>query len=88
MALALIGPCMVVAPLVAVALVLAIPLWPIVVVATGCCWLLAVMLETLCGAIGFDGVDGWGNAARRVFRTVLTPWTYFDRPDRKPPQDR
>jgi hypothetical protein len=84
-ALALVGPCMVVAPLVAVGFILSIPLWPVAVVVSACCWLLAATLEALLRAVGIHAIDGWGAATRRVFFTILTPWTYFDAPKREPP---
>ena len=84
-ALALIGPCMVVAPLVAVGFILAIPLWPVLVLLSGFGWLLAATLEQMLRIVGVRATDGWGLAARRLFLAILTPWTYFDPPKRKSP---
>jgi hypothetical protein len=79
-ALALIGPCMIAAPLVAVAFVVAIPLWPVAVVLSLAGWALAASLEWLGRLVGIDALNGWGVAMWRLLRTILTPWTYFDPP--------
>ena len=76
---------MVVAPLVAVAFILAIPLWPVAIVTTFCCWLLAAVFEMLLGFAGIEALDGWSAAMWRLFLTILTPWSYFDLPKKGPP---
>ncbi len=83
MALALVGPCMLAAPLVAVAFILAIPLWPVAVVTTFGCWALSAVLERLFLLLGFDALEGWSASMWRLFLTVLTPWNYFDPPKKE-----
>jgi hypothetical protein len=78
MTLALLGPCMLVAPLVVVAMVIAIPLWPVAIVVTAGCWAFAAAGEALLTLLGVHVLDGWELAMRRVLLLVLTPWSYFD----------
>lgn len=73
----LLGPCMFFAPLVLVLVPIAIVLWPPTLVLLGIGWLL-----TWPFARGGD--RRWlvrtHRAIGRWFRSLLTPWTYFDEP--------
>ena len=79
MALA-IGPCMFVAPLVPIALLIAIPLWPVALVGLAVMWLVTWPLERACRILGVRLFQGASATLTRWFRTVLTPWTFFDPP--------
>lgn len=73
----LIGPCMFVAPLMVVLVPIALVLWPPILLLTGLAWLLMWPF-----ARGRE-VSRTGRAHRtlgRWFRTLLTPWNYFDPP--------
>lgn len=79
----LIGPCMFVAPLVVVLVPIAIVLWPPTLILLGIVWLLWWPVARLGGA----GPRAVHVTLGRWFRTLLTPWTYFDTPAPKaPPQ--
>ncbi len=80
--MAAIGPCMFVAPLVPVLMILAIPLWPVAIVTLSALWLVTWPLERLLHALGVRQLDG---AARRVARWLgyaLRPWSFFEVPKR------
>jgi hypothetical protein len=87
MTLALIGPCILVAPLVVAGLIIAIPLWPVAIAVTAGCWLLSAAGELVLRAVGIHALDGWELAMRRVLLLVLTPWSYFDSPPPESPPD-
>lgn len=79
-----IGPCFLLAPVVAVLAVLAIPLWPV------CLAVLLVMLivvwpiEQIGTRLGIGALRG---ASARVWgwlRWMSTPWNWFDLPNARP----
>jgi hypothetical protein len=76
----LLGPCMFLAPLVMVLAILAIPLWPVVLVAFGAAWLIVWPAEYIVHALGVHAFDGTATKLGSWFRFMLTPWTYFDPP--------
>lgn len=81
----LIGPCMFVAPLLVVLIPVALVLWPPTLLVLGIVWLI---LWPFAVAAHDDPSKGVVHARRTVghwFRTVLTPWTYFDVPQVPPP---
>lgn len=77
----LLGPCMLLAPFVLVLAILAVPLWPVALAAVGLCWLIVWPLERLFAALGRRTLQGATVKIGRLFRTLLTPWTYFDSPN-------
>jgi hypothetical protein len=77
----LVGPCMLVAPLVAVVAILCIPLWPVAIVVVGMAWLVVWPLEQLARRAGSVAVAGWSARVAKAFVTVLKPWNYFDPPN-------
>jgi hypothetical protein len=81
----LLGPCMFLAPLVMVLAILAIPLWPVVLVALGAAWLIVWPVEFLARALGVHAIDGTAKKLGGWFRFMLTPWTYFDVPAKPAP---
>jgi hypothetical protein len=76
----LLGPCMFLAPLVMVLAILAIPLWPVVLVALGAAWLIVWPAAFLARALGIHSLDVAAAKLGGWFRFMLTPWTYFDVP--------
>ena len=76
----LLGPCTLLAPLVLVVAILAVPLWPVALALVGVTWLLVWPVERLLGALGVSVMQGWSLSIGRLFRVLLTPWTYFDPP--------
>lgn len=76
----LLGPCTLLAPLVLLVAILAIPLWPVALVVIGATWLVVWPIEHLLRALGVSAMQGWHTKIGRLFRTLLTPWTYFDPP--------
>jgi hypothetical protein len=83
MALA-IGPCMFVAPLVPVLFLLAIPLWPVAIVAMTLFWLVTWPLEVACRVAGIRAFQGASKEAARWLRIVLRPWVLFAPPPKRP----
>lgn len=84
----LIGPCMFLAPVVVLLVPIGIVLWPPTLLLVGLAWLV------LWPAAAIARARHAGRPARmtrvhatlgRWFRTLCTPWNYFDVPDRKPP---
>lgn len=80
MALAAIGPCILVAPLVLVLVLLAIPLWPVAIVCTALLWLIAWPLERVLALVGVHRVSGSSRRVRAWLRVAVAPWRLFDRP--------
>lgn len=80
----LLGPCTLLAPLVLILAIAAVPLWPVALVLVGAAWCVVWPAERLLGAIGVTAMQGWTASIGRLFRALLTPWTYFDPPS--PPQ--
>ncbi len=81
-----IGPCMLLAPLVFILALLAVPFWPVILALIGLTWLVLWPVERMAVWMGLRTTMGWTAAVGRVFRIVLTPWTYFDLPVKKEPQ--
>ena len=81
----LLGPCMFLAPLVMVLAILAVPLWPVVLVALGAAWLIVWPAEFIARTLGIHAVDGASKKVGSWFRFMLTPWTYFDVPAKAAP---
>ncbi len=79
----LIGPCLLVAPVVAVVAVLAIPLWPVAIVVLGAAWLVTWPTERAMRALGLVDRARASAALARWFGVALRPWNMFDAP--KPP---
>ena len=71
---------MLLAPLVLVLAILAVPLWPVALALVGAAWCIVWPVERLLGALGVAAMRGWSTRIGRLFRTLLTPWTYFDPP--------
>ena len=74
----LIGPCMLLAPLVAVLAVLALPLWPIAIVIVATTWLLVWPIERVMALCGLRVMQGWSVALGRTLYYVVKPWVYLD----------
>lgn len=74
----LIGPCMLLAPLVAVLVVIALPLWPVAIAVLGVLWLVVWPLERATTLVGLRVMRGWSRAVGRTFYFVLKPWVYLD----------
>ena len=81
-----VGPCMLLAPLVFILALLAVPFWPVILALIGLIWLVLWPIERMAVWMGLRGTMGWTSVVGRVFRVVLTPWTYFDLPVKKEPQ--
>ena len=74
----LIGPCLVVAPVVGAVAVLAIPLWPVSIVALGVAWLVAWPVEHALLVLGVIERARASPALGRYVGFALRPWTIFD----------
>lgn len=72
---------MLLAPLVAVLAILALPLWPVAIVAVGLAFLVLWPIERLLGLAGLTWIQGWSAAVGRAFMIVLRPWHFFDPPE-------
>jgi hypothetical protein len=71
------------APLVLVLVPVAIVLWPPTMVLLGLAWLLLWPFAALARRSGGTGLPKAHDTIGRWFRTLLTPWNYFDEPDDK-----
>jgi hypothetical protein len=71
---------MLLAPLVAVLAILALPVWPVAIVLVGAAFLVLWPVERLLGLLGTGLMSGWSAAVGRAFMLVLRPWRYFDPP--------
>lgn len=78
MAAVLIGPCIVVAPFVILAMLLAIPLWPVAIVVVCAMWMLVWPLERVLRALGVRRFDGASAAVSRWLVVVVKPWSLFE----------
>lgn len=74
------GPCVIFAPVVMVAFVLAIPLWPVAIAVVGLMWCVTWALERLMMAFGGRANRGWTANVTYWFVLTLKPWYYFDPP--------
>lgn len=77
----LIGPCMFLAPLVVLLVPVAIVLWPPAFALTGVAWLVLWPIASI-PALRPTAVGRTHAALGRWFSMLLTPWTYFDPPQR------
>lgn len=76
--MALIGPCVVAAPVVGVLAIVALPLWPVAIILVGACRLLTwPLIRMASGAAWARTLDA---RLVRAFRFVLRPWSFFDPP--------
>ena len=79
-----IGPCFLLAPVVAVLAVLAIPLWPVCLAVLLVLLLVIWPIEQIGTRLGIGALRG---ASARVWgwlRWMSTPWNWFDLPSVKP----
>jgi hypothetical protein len=74
---------MFVAPLVAVAVIIAIPLWPVAVVLLAVLWLLASVGEQLCRLLRIPALRGAGATTWRWLTWMAKPLNWFDPPRKK-----
>jgi hypothetical protein len=86
----LIGPCMLLAPLVVVLVPIVIVLWLPVLALMGLAWLVLFPLAEFSEPK--DRIARVHRWLGESFRTLLTPWTYFDPPEKSadasvPPAD-
>lgn len=81
----LLGPCMVMAPLVLLAIPVGIVLWPPALLLLGLVYLLLWPLAALARGRGSPGLPALHARVGALFRAVLTPWSYFDEPSGAPP---
>ena len=79
-----IGPCFLLAPVVAVLAVLAIPLWPVCLAVLLVLLLVIWPIEQIGTRLGIGALRG---ASARVWgwlRWMSTPWNWFDLPSARP----
>ena len=81
MALAL-GPCMLVAPLVVVALILAIPLWPVALALLLLVLAVTWPLEMGCRLLRIPAFRGATATVWRWLKWMSMPFNWFDKPKR------
>jgi len=81
----LLGPCMVMAPLVLLAIPVGIVLWPPALLLLGLAYLLLWPVAALARRRGSRGIPALHARVAALFRTVLTPWNYFDASPAAPP---
>lgn len=74
----LIGPCMVLAPLVAVVAFLAVPFWPVAIVIVAAIWLVVWPIERVMKLLGVGVMQGWSAKIGRTLYYVIKPWVYLD----------
>ncbi|MCX5765677.1 MAG: hypothetical protein NTZ43_00440 [Gemmatimonadetes bacterium] len=79
-----IGPCFLLAPVVAALALLAIPLWPIALVILLVVFVLTWIVEFAGTRLGLRWWRGRSAAVWRAFLWMRTPWNWFDAP--KPPR--
>ena len=77
----LLGPCMFMAPLVLILIPIGIVLWPPTLLVLGITYLLLWPFAAIARRQGAVRLPAMHATLGRWFRTVLTPWTYFDEPD-------
>ncbi len=81
MALA-IGPCMFVAPLAAVALIVAIPLWPVALALLSALLVVTWPVEQLCRLLRIPALRGASATVWRWLDWMAKPLNWFDTPPR------
>lgn len=74
----LIGPCMLLAPLVAVLAFLAVPFWPVAIVLVATAWLVVWPLEHGLALAGVQLMQGWSAWVARTLYNVVKPWVWLD----------
>ncbi|MHB8839996.1 MAG: hypothetical protein ACYC7F_13720, partial [Gemmatimonadaceae bacterium] len=82
MALA-IGPCMFVAPLAAVALIIAIPLWPVALALLSALLVVTWPVEQLCRLLRIPAFRGASATVWRWLAWMAKPLNWFDLPSRR-----
>ncbi len=81
----LVGPCMLLAPVVVILLPVAIVLWPFVLAFVGVLWLLLWPFTLLARSMEKPWLPEKHAQLGRLFATLLKPWNYFDLPQNKGP---
>jgi len=84
MAAVIIGPCMFLAPVVFVLMLLAIPLWPVAIVVVTVMWLVTWPVEQMLRLVGIRRADGAAATVARWLRVVVKPWVLFEKAARPP----
>lgn len=78
-----IGPCFLLAPVVAALALLAIPLWPIALVLLLIVFILTWTVELVGTRLGLTRLRGRSAAVWRAFIWLRTPWNWFDAPKKR-----
>jgi len=79
---------MLVAPLVVVALIIAIPLWPVALALLAALCVVTWMLERLCRLLRIPAFQGATARAWRRLVWLSRPFNWFDTPAIREPQDK
>ncbi len=87
MALA-IGPCMLLAPLVAVALIVAIPLWPVALALLAALLMVTWPIEQLCRLLHFPAFTGASATVWRWLVWTAKPLNWFDQKEKQQRDNR
>lgn len=82
-----IGPCILLAPVVAALAVLAIPLWPVCLLVLLVALVVVWPIEQVATGLGVVALRGWSATVWSWLRWMSTPWDWFDLPAKKPPVD-
>jgi len=77
------GPCMLVAPLVVVALIVAIPLWPVALVLLAVLLAVTRLVEMLCRLLRIPAFKGASATVWRWLVWMSMPLNWFDQPKQK-----
>lgn len=78
MAAIVFGPCMFVAPLVPILMLVAIPLWPVAIVLVTGLWLVVWPLERATRMMGMHRLDGASAKVGTWLKIVVRPWILFE----------
>ena len=70
------GPCVLFVPFVALAFIVALPLWPVAIVVVGLAWCIARL-----GAFAGVWSTRWSARLALAFLVTLKPWIWFDHAD-------
>ena len=76
---------MLLAPLVAVLALLAVPVWPVAIAVISVLWLLIWPLERAARLVGLAAFRGWTARIGRALFIVAKPWAYLNDRDPTPP---